>query len=218
MAAATLHHKLAWAIKPMQPHLVAQNAAIERLRKLSPLEAPAFEPMGVVTAVNALQPLGQTAGVEALRTFIAKTESAHSECPGAIFAVMRLLFEPPLPTPASEPYDLKTAARPGYLRPPALGAPSPPASSDPTLIPHFPILLMAGLPLSVVNGYALGGLPEPPTMHLDALCADCTWRAAPLSPKTPGEVRYLLTHWGGLTPEQLALAFEQLARLEAPSP
>lgn len=217
-AAAGLRLEKAWAVKPLPPHIAAQNAAIHLLRKLSPLEAPAFEPRLVIEAINTLQPLGQAAGVAAIRAFITQTESAGRECPGALFAVMRLLFDPPspkAPTP-TEPYDLTTAARPGYLRPPALGAPSPPASTDPAMIPHFPILLMADLPLSVVDGYALGGQPEPPSMHLDALCAGCTWRTAPLDPKTPGEVRYLLTHWGGLTPDQLPLAFEQLDRLEKP--
>jgi hypothetical protein len=203
----------AWS-KPKVPRSVAAAA----LDQVTALTAEEFKPGAVIRAVNALQLLGLRSGVATLREWIAAGR-AHKggETPDGIFAVMRLLFEPmsglaPEPTTSAT---LQSAARPGYLRPPALGQPSPAPQEDLKLTPYFPVLLMGDIPLSLVNGYMLGGLPEPAEMHLDALCDGvCTWRTSTLAPKTTGEVRYLLMHWGGLTAEQAPLVEAQLKRID----
>src|SRR5262249_16857497 len=55
---------------------------------------------------------------------------------------------------------------PGHMPTMFVGAPWPPAPKDPKRLPRFPILLQDGVPLLLVSGYLLGGLPEPPERHV----------------------------------------------------
>ncbi len=129
--------------------------------------------------------------------------------------MVRALFEVPPPgtkLPGKRD-DLTTVLRPGYLRPPALGAPYPKAPKDPKAAPRYPLVLLGDVPLVVVQGYALGGHPESLKMHLDALAREGKWRVRPLNPKTAGEVRYLFQHWGLFGPKVAKMVDKQLAFL-----
>ena len=99
-------------------------------------------------------------------------------------------------------------AQPGYLRPPALGAAVPAPPGDLRTTPRFPVILLDDVPLVLVGGYRLGGLPEPLAMHLDGL-AGAAWRTDRLVPGHADSVRSLLTHWGGTNDDP-----HQLARIE----
>jgi len=50
--------------------------------------------------------------------------------------------------------------------------------------PLFPLAMINDIPFCLSPGYALGGFPEPPTIHLDYCENNCTIRRAPLQPTT----------------------------------
>jgi hypothetical protein len=173
---------------PFAPAFAA-DPLLATLEAVGPLDATQFDPARALEALRLLHALGPTGAREALRQYLQQ----RPDPPDGLFIVLRCLFSPPpLSAPAS-PWP--GAVQPGHLRPPALGAPYPPQPDDLTLTPHFPAFILGDVPMSLVTGYALGGLAEPLSMHLDAL-ANATWRAEPLRPKSAGEVRYLLDHWG----------------------
>jgi len=131
-----------------------------------------------------------------------------------------------VPPPASGPHvrdtctpEQQAVAAGGCLRPPRLGAPVPPPPHDLRSL-RYPAFVLGDVPLSLVSGYVLGGLPEPFDMYLDAIAPVAGWLPAPLQPKTAGEVRYLFVHYGqwSLADDVGKLVEVQLARLEAPAP
>ncbi len=141
--------------------------------------------------------------------------------PPAVFAMIRGLYEPPT-KPHPKP-SFKNVARRGYLRPPALGAPSPGMPMGLEHTPHYPVLWLGDFPVSLVEGYVLGGMPESAKMHYDALKADGVFRRK-LRPetRTRAQAEALL---GGLSAHLSAthqkIAREQIARafkVSGPSP
>jgi len=177
---------------PLAPAFAA-DPLFATLDAVGPLEAPEFNPARALDAMHALMALKPAGAASAMRQYLA----SRRDPPGGLFVVLRCLIEVPAPdAPASA---WPGVIQPGYLRPPALGGPHPPQPEDLTTIPRFPAMLLNDVPLSVVMGYILGGRPEPLSMHLDAL-AGATWRTAPLQPKSAGELRYMLTHWGKWMP------------------
>jgi hypothetical protein len=131
-------------------------------------EGEAFDPAKLVAAVNELVKFGSHRAIEFLRAF-----RAHERTAGRggeqIFLVLRAA------------YDL----RPGVAAfPPMLiGGPDwePSAASVP-LLPRFPLVLEADLPLMPVMGWFLGGEAEDPSAHLDWFEKNGTLRTAPLRP------------------------------------
>lgn len=168
------------------------------LDALGPLDASGADPIPVVRAVNRLQPMGKAAGVAAIKAWLKRTQAP----PGGIFLVMRALFT-------------------GESRPPALGAPVPtPTPQEQRLLPQFPLLILDDVPLSVVEGYQLGGLPEPPGRYLDHLARAGTWLSRPLAPRPAGSVLMTLPHFG-LYPQDHPVArliHRQLQRMDGPPP
>jgi hypothetical protein len=185
------------------------EALFAALDAVGPLLAEEFHPGRAIAAMAALLQLAPAARLAALRRYLV----ARPEPPGGLFAVLRALVEVPARTAQAEPWP--GVLQPGYLRPPALGAPHPPQPQDLPQVPHWPVILLSDVPLVEVRGYSLGGQPEPLSMHLDGL-ARATWRTTPLKPASAGEIRYLLQHWGRWAgqPETLALFEGQLQRLE----
>ncbi|MGK0358549.1 MAG: hypothetical protein ACI9U2_000838 [Bradymonadia bacterium] len=178
------------------------------LDALGPLDARAYDPVPVIAAVNHLQPMGKAKGVAAIRTWLKARRAAKMQPPTAIFAVLRVLLR--------APSGVSLATR---LRPPALGGPVPaPTEMQTAHLPNFPILILDDVPMSVVEGYVLGGLPESAGMYLKYLEAGGQWRAAKLAPKSAGSVRYTLIHFGlYVGTRAISRAIEgQLKRLEGP--
>jgi hypothetical protein len=66
---------------------------------------------------------------------------------------------------------------------PALGAPVPdivqPGDKD---FPVYPLVVQDDIPLCLVRGYILGGMPEFPASHIDYCKKNCVFRGAPLHP------------------------------------
>ena len=135
------------------------------LDKVATMRVEDYDPVIVVEAVNALQPLGQAKALEAIDAYLAARRKGESS-PG-LFWLLRVLFDVPA----------------GAAFPPVrLGQPdvAPPASV--ALLPRFPIVIVDDVPLLVVSGYMLGGLPEPVESHVAYFRAHGVIRAAPLAP------------------------------------
>ena len=159
------------------------------LDAVGPLAGGAFHPGRALTAMQALMAIPAGERMELLRRYAA----TRIEVPDGVFAVVRSLVE--VPPASAVATDWPGVLQPGHLRPPALGAPTPPQPDDLAAVPRWPIVLLQDVPLVVVSGYALGGQPESLSMHLDGL-TDATWRTKPLAPGTAGQLRYHLMHWG----------------------
>jgi hypothetical protein len=121
-------------------------------------------PIGLVRAVNHLQSLGKSKAVSEMREFLriardsngterdpANIDTSDYQC---IFLIVRLLFEP---EDASE-----------HLPPMHIGGMSPsPAKADEPLWPLFPLAIQDDIPFVLIDGAALLGLPESPSVHVD---------------------------------------------------
>src|SRR5690606_8565868 len=103
-----------------------------------------YNPARVIHAVNALVPLGKEAALDQISSYL-KAHGQPAEVQG-LFWVLRVLFD--VPADRSFP-------------PVRIGQPNIPPPADPGALPRFPILIVRDIPLLVVSGYDLGGLPEP---------------------------------------------------------
>jgi hypothetical protein len=180
------------------------------LDAVGPFTADAFHPGRALAAAKALLALAPSDRALALRRYVA----ARPAPPEGLFAVVRMLVEVPPPSQPATPFP--GVLQPGFLRPPALGAPLPTQPADLPAYPRWPLVVVDDVPLVVVQGYMLGGSPEPLSMHLDGL-AGATWRTAPLAPTSAGSVRMTLIHWGAWS-HDLPLSAqleEQLRRYES---
>jgi hypothetical protein len=78
---------------------------------------------------------------------------------------------------------------PGYMPPMSFGALEPPEPADPTLVPRFPVVLMDDIPLVVVGGYMMTGLPPSVSDNVTYFRKWGRLRARPLRPSDrPWEV------------------------------
>lgn len=151
---------------------VATGIAEPELRRLLRLldAVPSYnatcEPLRVIQAVNALQPLGKDRALAVIDEYL--RVSSWLDDPGreGVFLVVRALFDPP----AGEKLPVMM-----------VGAPTP-VPADMTAAPRFPLVLVEDIPLSIVRGYMLGGQAETPEMHLRWYRAHGVLRAGPLRP------------------------------------
>ena len=168
------------------------DALEDVLGAVGPLEAGAFHPGRALAAIQALSAAGPAAGLAALRRV-----AAQPDPPEGLFAVLRALVA--LPAAGSPAAPWPGVLQSGWLRPPALGAPYPEAPAPLLDLPRFPLLLLGDVPLVLVSGYALGGQPEPLSMHLDGLVG-APWRTRPWRPEPPAAVQARLeasSWWAG---------------------
>lgn len=140
------------------------NAILERA---SSSDFMNYAPAPVIEAVNALLPQGKDAALHAIETYLAQADQTADPRHG-LFLVMRVLFEVP--------------AEPGYQPPMRIGGSAPAAPRDPRSLPLFPIVLIDDIPLMLVSGYALGGEPEPLSVHIAYFRAHGAVRAHALRP------------------------------------
>ncbi len=187
----------------------ADAALFETLDATGPLLAGAFHPARVLDSMRALIALSPTERIAALRRYLA----VRVDPPRGLFAVLRGMVQVPSRELPRAPFP--GVLSPGFLRPPGLGASSPPQPDDLQRVPRWPLILLGDVPLSLVRGYVLGGLPEPLWMHLDGL-EGAIWRTQPLAPISADEVRHQLTHWGRWSDNAASawLLEAQLDRLE----
>jgi hypothetical protein len=143
------------------------------LRKLLQLiDAPtgrdAHNPLFLIQAVNALQPLGKEKAIAALREYTRVEPPYTFEKDMQVFLILRLLFEVP--------------PNPGYMPRMRVGGPQPSEPADSKLLPLFPLVLADDIPLNMVVGYMLFGAAEPVSNHLDYFQQNGSLRQHPLLP------------------------------------
>jgi hypothetical protein len=125
------------------------------LDQVSTMEIENYNPSYVIQAVNALQPLGKEQALAEIDTYLANRKQAQvgaRNIADGLFWVLRVLFE--VPTAQGFP-------------PVRIGQPDIPPPTIKEKLPRFPIVLIKDIPLLVVRGYDLGGLPEQVESHVD---------------------------------------------------
>jgi hypothetical protein len=111
-----------------------------------------FNPRLLIRAVNLLQPLGKEKALDVIAEYLRVTPGFQDDGREGMFLVLRALFDVP--------------ESPGYMPRMLVGAPQPSEPADHKLLPRFPLTIEQGVPLLLVEGYILGGQPEPPSNHL----------------------------------------------------
>lgn len=196
------------------------QSPIELLDAVGPLGMDTYDPHPVIAAVNAIQPLGQAEGTALLKAYL-EERGASANDRGGLFAVLRVLYEPPNASKPPWPKDACTPRQSEFLsgpclRMPRLGSPFPAAPEDLRSL-RFPFFVLGDVPVSVVRGYELGGKAESLLMHHQALIdAKLGWLAKPLSP-TPKETTYRLHHYGSWDKALSGAIDSQIKRLIAHS-
>jgi hypothetical protein len=144
----------------LRPLLRAINA-------VSSYQAP-NDPLKLIQAVNALQPLGKAKALAAIAEYL--RVSSEFDDPGrkGTFLLLRTLFEVP--------------ADPGFLPAMLVGAPTVAPPTDLRTLPRFPIVIVDDIPFTIVRGYSLAGAAEPPEMHLEWYVEKGVIRSRPLAP------------------------------------
>lgn len=126
-----------------------------------------YDPLKVVDAVNALQPLGKERALDEV-----SARGAAGGYPYGLVWVLRVLFDVP--------------EDPGFP-PVRLGTPTIPPPPDPAKLPRFPIVMVRDVPLLAVRGYILRGLPEPIEDQVEFYRAHGSVRSEPLAPPASPE-------------------------------
>jgi hypothetical protein len=126
-----------------------------------------YDPYELAATVNELRPSGKEGALAAVAEACTRT---GGDAVG-LFWVLRVLFD--------VPDDRHPPVR--------LGEPTIPPP-DGAALPRFPIVLVRDVPLLVVRGYTLGGLPEPVEAHLEYYGEHGTVRPEPLAPGDPEAV------------------------------
>lgn len=145
-----------------------------------------FNPRRLIVAVNALQPLGKARALAALNEYCRVTDDNGRNLFGgledsSIFLILRALFDVP--------------TNPGYMPRMYVGAPFPVnLPDDPKRVPRFPMVIVDDVPVLLVSGYNLGGMPEPVGVHLDYFQKYGTIRSNLLVPSC-SPVRVLSDLW-----------------------
>jgi len=141
------------------------------LARAAAMEIEGYDPALVIAAVNELQPLDKAGALHAIERC--------DEGPG-LFWVLRVLFDVPddVGFPAVE-----------------LGTPAIPPPDEPAALPRFPIAIVQDVPLLVVRGYILRGLPEPVAEHVAYFREHGSLRAAALRPVVDGAREAFVELW-----------------------
>lgn len=147
----------------------ALRGHLNNIAAIGAIDASRFDPAPLVRAVNALQPIGRDQALDVIDEYLRVHCYALASVDESVFLLLRALF---VPTP------------PQRAHPPALlGGPSPPPPSNSADVPEFPLAVVDDLPLVLVEGYVLGGVPQPAEQHMPWYRANATIRARPLAPR-----------------------------------
>ena len=138
-----------------------------------------YDPLRMIQAVNTLQPLGKKKALAAISEYLRVTPFPRKSREG-MFLLLRILFEA----------RGSRGNKPGMY----IGTPMPPDSSDPKLIPRFPVVLEGDIPFCLVEQYLLVGSPQLVEDHVEYFRKHGTMRARPLLPtNVPFETLQKLT-------------------------
>lgn len=127
-----------------------------------------LDPLALVRAVNALQPLGKQRALSVVTEYL-RVASRFEDEAGAegVFLVMRALFDPP-----------PRGAMPGMF----VGGADRQPPKDAKALPRWPLAIVDDIPLKLVGGYALAGKAEDPAADVAWFRANGVLRKAPLRP------------------------------------
>ena len=137
----------------------------EIIGSCSPWDGYIFDPLSYIRAVNYLRAEEKSMIIADLRSYIQPLSKRLVPESTSVFFLLRLLFEP---------------VDPGVRLPvPGVGGPmdtGPVVAED---FPLYPLVLINDVPLLIVPGFFLGGLPEDPSRHIEFVERHC--RVRPLS-------------------------------------
>jgi len=157
---------------PPQPGMFKEEELRDFLRLLDTgpvLNSISYDPLPVIRIVNTLQPLGKEKALAVIGEYLRLSDEWSLASPrDGLFLVLRALFD--------LPGDIDPGRAGGF------GAPSPPGPKDPQLIPTFPIVVVDGIPLMLIRGYTLGGVPTPMEQVLEFYRDHGQLRSKPLLP------------------------------------
>lgn len=122
-----------------------------------------YDPRAVVEAVNALVALGPEVAWQALDRWLAGADLAADPRHGLLL-VLRTAFD--------------AEAHP----PVRLGTPDQAPPTDPGAAPRFPLVIVDDVPVLLVARYAVAGVVEPISIHVEHYRAHGTLRGKPLAP------------------------------------
>jgi len=137
---------------------------ISLLEKADQASIEDYNPSYIIQAVNSLMPLGKEAALTQIDSFLRNRDGRKNAY--GMFWVLRVLFEVPS----------------NHFPPVRIGRPYPPPPPDPAKLPRFPIMIVKDIPLLVVRGYDIGGLPEPVMSHVEYFRKYGVVRGQPLAP------------------------------------
>lgn len=142
----------------------------EIVHRCSPWEGYTFDPGTYISAVNALHGEDQDSVIAGLRAYahsIVKNMDLAKDIT-RVFFLLRLLFIPADPEVRFPPI------RVGRL----IDINNPPLQD----FPLYPLVLIEDVPLLIVTGFMLSGLPEDPMNHIEFCERYCFLRTRPLCP------------------------------------
>lgn len=155
------------------PHakvIVLMTSVFEIIRSCSTWEGYTFDPGTLIRAVNILRNDKPSDVIVGLRSYAQAIVNDLDLVDGntRLILLLRLLFVP---------------AEPGTAYPSvAMGKPvdveNPPLQD----YPLYPLVLLNDVPLLIVTGFLLGGLPADPMSQIEFFEQDCRMRPAPLRP------------------------------------
>lgn len=150
------------------------------LDRVAVMELADYHPGYVIQAVNSLQPQGKEMALGQIDSYL--ENRGKGKVAYGLFWVLRVLFEAP--------------AERGFP-PVRIGQPNIPPPVETWRLPRFPIVMIRDVPLLVVRGYLLGGLPEPVEEHVAYFRAYGTLREDLLAPpaSTAGIEEEFLQLW-----------------------
>ena len=123
-----------------------------------------LDPRPLIAAVNTLQPLGKDGALAVVDEYLRVSSWLDNPGREGVFLLMRALFDVP----------------PRGMPPMRVGGTLVP--TDPSALPRFPLAIVDDVPLKLVPGYSITGLPEAPEDDVVAFRKIGTLRAKPLAP------------------------------------
>lgn len=135
----------------------------------SPWEGYTFDPGTYIRAVNYLYDKEQSFIISELREYLCSANKSIISDNTRVSFLLRLLFQPP--TDPGVPFPLIRVGKP-------MDSDHAPVKD----FPLYPLVLIEDVPLLIVTGYILAGLPEDPEKHIEFCERHCRLRTTPLRP------------------------------------
>lgn len=123
---------------------------ISLLDQISTMSVENYDPTTIIKTVNALQSLGKEKALLQVSNYVKQADK--NQIHYALFWVLRILFDLP------KQLDFPTVV---------IGKPDIPPPDEMRKLPRYPIIIIDDVPLLVVRGYFLSGLPEPVDNHIE---------------------------------------------------